>query len=181
MGDSGGGRMVKGYRKPAERGMSAMLVSLNSNTGHRDFTATATDLPINPAGLPATVAGPLPVVAYLGHPGRVAGLPQHLPPGWSLRRAADLDDIGADEIVLIAAGTVHDVETARRVLPRRSMIVALVDEEAPAEMVAGVLTAGADACVRGGQPAILAGHLVACRRRDRAGRWSQLNGQSRRY
>jgi hypothetical protein len=61
------------------------------------------------------------------------------------------------------------------------MIVALVDEEAPAEMVAGVLTAGADACVRGGQPAILAGHLVACRRRDRAGRWSRLNEQSRRY
>ncbi|MCO8271337.1 hypothetical protein M1L60_12105 [Actinoplanes sp. TRM 88003] len=158
-----------------------MLVSLNSNTGHHDFTATATDLPINPAGLPATVAGPRPAVAYLGHPGRVAGLSTHLPSGWTLRRAAGLDDIGAEEIVLIAAGTIRDVETARRVLPRRSMIVALVDEEAPAEIVAGVLTAGADACVRGGQPAILAGHLVACRRRDRATRWSQLNEQTRRY
>ena len=137
-----------------------MLVSLNSNLGHRDFTATATDLPINPASLPAAPA-PLPVVAYLGHPGRVTGLPQHLPPGWTVRRAAGLDDLRADEIVLIASATVREVVTARRLLPARTMIVALVDEEAPAEAVAGVLTAGADACVRGGPPAILAGHLVA--------------------
>ncbi|WP_250037416.1 hypothetical protein [Paractinoplanes maris] len=157
-----------------------MLVSLNSNLGHRDFTATATDLPINPASLPAA-PGPLPVVAYLGHPSRVAGLPHHLPPGWSLRRAADLDDLKPDEIVLVAAATVRDVATARQALPSRTMIVALVDEGAPAEMVAGVLTAGADACVRGGQPAILAGHLVACRRRERAGRWARLNEQTRRY
>ena len=57
-------------------------------------------------------------------------------------------------------------------LPRRTRIVALVDPDAPAELVAGVLTAGADACVRGGQAAILASHLVACRRRQLAERWS---------
>ncbi|MBM2623093.1 hypothetical protein JIG36_47095 [Actinoplanes sp. LDG1-06] len=156
-----------------------MLVQLNRNTGQRDFTATATDLPINPANLP-TSRGPLPAVVCFGHPGRVAGLPQHLPAGWSLRRADDLDDVRPDEIVLFAGASVREVATARRVLPSRTMIVALVDEEAPAEMVAGVLTAGADACVRGGQPAILAGHLVACRRRDLADRWSRLNVQGRR-
>ena len=37
-----------------------------------------------------------------------------------------------------------------------------------------MLTAGADVCVRGGQLAILAGHLVACRRRQLADRWSDL-------
>jgi hypothetical protein len=42
-----------------------------------------------------------------------------------------------------------------------------------------VLTAGADACVRGGQPAILASHLVACRRRQLAGRWETINRQDR--
>ncbi|WP_250008464.1 hypothetical protein [Actinoplanes sp. M2I2] len=157
-----------------------MLVSLNSNRGHRDFTATATDLPINPASLPAA-PGPLPAVAYLGHPGRVAGLPQHLPPGWSLRRATGLDDLRPDELVLITAATPGDVARARRTLPPATLIVALVDEEAPAERVAGVLTAGADACVRGAQPEILAGHLVACRRRDRAGRWARLNEQDRRF
>ncbi|MBL7261673.1 hypothetical protein [Paractinoplanes lichenicola] len=156
-----------------------MLVQLNRNTATHDFTATATDLPINPATLPRT-RGPLPAVAYFGHPGRVAGLPQHLPRGWSVRRAGDLDDLRPDEIVLFAGATEREVATARRVLPGRTMIVALVDEEAPAELVAAVLTAGADACVRGGQPAILAGHLVACRRRDLADRWSRLDTQGRR-
>ncbi len=155
-----------------------MLVQLNRNTGHHDFSATATDLPINPGGLPRS--GPLPSVACFGHPGRVAGLPQHLPSGWSVRRAADLDDLRPDEIVLFAGAQVRDVANARRVLPARTMVVALVDEEAPAELVAGVLTAGADACVRGGQPAILASHLVACRRRELADRWSRLNTQERR-
>jgi hypothetical protein len=31
--------------------------------------------------------------------------------------------------------------------------------------------------VRGGHPAILAGHLVACRRRQLADRWSHLQGR----
>ena len=72
------------------------------------------------------------------------------------------------------------VERECRLLPHRTQLVALVDDAAPAEMVAAVLTAGADACVRGGQPAILASHLVACRRRQLAGRWAQLNQQDRR-
>ena len=54
-------------------------------------------------------------------------------------------------------------------------MVALVDGDAPAEVVAGVLSAGADVCVRGGQPAILASHLVACRRRDLAQRWARID------
>ncbi|WP_127503637.1 hypothetical protein [Actinoplanes solisilvae] len=156
-----------------------MLVSLNRNTGRHDFAATATDLPINPAGLP-TASGPLPVVAVVGRMGRVTGLSRHLPPGWSVRHATGLADLRPDEIVLLAGATVGDVEAARQALPARTMIIALVDEEAPGESVAGVLTAGADACVRGGQPAILAGHLLACRRRDRADRWSRLDAQGRR-
>ena len=156
-----------------------MLVQLNRQTGTRDFSATATDLPINPAGPPAARA-PRPTVALLGPAGRVAGLTRHLPAGWSLRAAADLDDLWPDEIVLFAGATVSDVTTARTVLPARTTIVAVVDQEAPAGLVAGVLTAGADACVRGGQPAILAGHLVACRRREVAGRWQRLDRQDRR-
>ena len=156
-----------------------MLVQLNRRTGHRDFSATATGLPINPAGLPVARA-PQPTVALLGQPGRVAGLDRHLPAGWSLRAAAGLDDLWPGEIVLVAGAVVRDVTTARTVLPARTTIVAVVDEEAPAELVAGVLTAGADVCVRGGQPAVLAGHLVACRRREVAGRWRRLDGQDRR-
>ncbi|MFG1994754.1 hypothetical protein ACGFJ7_32745 [Actinoplanes sp. NPDC048988] len=155
-----------------------MLVQLNRQSGPRDFTATAIDLPINPAGLPAT-RGTLPVVAVFGPAGRVAGLAGHLPSGWSIRRPADIDDLAPEELVVFAAATVREVATARRVLPSRTTIVALVDQDAPAELVAAVLTAGADACVRGGQPAILASHLVACRRRQTADRWARLNVRER--
>ncbi len=117
-----------------------MLVQLNRQPGVHDFSATATDLPINPARLPRN-SGPLPVVAVLGHSGRVAGLPWHLPGGWSLRPVAGLADVRPEEIVLIA---------------------------------------GADVCVRGGRPAILAGHLVAAHRRRLADRWSRLDEQARR-
>ena len=156
-----------------------MLVQLNRNIGARDFSATATDLPLNPASLPAST-GPSPIVAVLGPAGRVQGLAQHLPSGWSVRYATDLDDVSPDELLLFTGAAVHDIALARRLMPSRTQLVALVDASAPAEMVAAVLTAGADACVRGGQPAILASHLVACRRRQLAGRWAQLNQQDRR-
>jgi hypothetical protein len=136
----------------------------------RPYSATAADLPLNPAATKST----RPVVAVLGHPGRVAALPAHLPSGWTVRRARDLDDVHPDEIVLFSNASVADVTAGRKILPRRTRIVALVDPEAQAELVAGVLTAGADVCVRGGQPAILASHLVACRRRQLADRWTGL-------
>lgn len=152
-----------------------MLVQLNNTTAARDFSITATDLPVNPSTVPARSGGARPVVAVVGRPGRVAGLPQHLPDGWSLRFPAGLDDVRPGEIVLLAGTGVREVGVARAVLPARTRVVALVDDEAPPEVVAGVLTAGADVCVRGGQPAILAGHLVACRRRDIAQRWARID------
>lgn len=130
----------------------------------------ATDLPVNPAYTKSLK----PVVAVLGQRNRVAGLASQLPNGWSVRAAAALDDIHAEEIVLLAGATERDVRAARSVLPRRTAVVALVDADAPADVVAGVLTEGADVCVRGGTQAILAGHLVACRRRQLADRWSSL-------
>jgi hypothetical protein len=152
-----------------------MLVQLNRASAPRNYSITATDLPVNPSTVPAPPRGGQPVVAYFGHPGRIAGLAHHLPGGWSLRRAADFDDVGPGELVLLAGTSVREVSTARAVLPARTRVVALVDAEAPAEVVAGVLTAGADVCVRGGQPAILASHLVACRRRQLAQRWASLD------
>jgi hypothetical protein len=152
-----------------------MLVQLNPAAAPRDFSITATDLPVNPSAVPAQNRGPHPVVAVFGHPGRVAGLAHHLPGGWSLRHPDTIDDVRPGEIVLLAGTSVREVGTARAVLPARTRVVALVDDEAPPEVVAGVLTAGADVCVRGGQQAILASHLVACRRRDVAQRWARLD------
>src|SRR4051812_25980366 len=98
-----------------------MLVQLNRQQDRRPFTATATDLPLNPA----TTRSMSPVVAVFGHPGRVAGLAAHLPHGWQTRRPGDFDDVRADEIVLLAQAGVHDVTAARAVLPRRTRVVAL--------------------------------------------------------
>ena len=142
-----------------------------NRTDDRQFTVAATGLPYNAA----TTASQRPVVALLGHPGRAAGLASHLPAGWSVRAADDLDDVRPDEIVLFTSATERDIRRARELLPRRTSIVALVDSVAPAELVAAVLTAGADVCVRGGLPAILASHLVACRRRQLADRWHNLH------
>ncbi|WP_306207887.1 hypothetical protein [Actinoplanes sp. RD1] len=147
-----------------------MLVQLNRTDQNRAFApntahAVAPDL---------NEPRPAPVVVVLGYTGRTAGLASHLPGGWSVRAATSFDEVRPDEIVLISGAREWDLVSARAVLPRRTAVVALVDDDAPAELVAAVLTAGADACVRGGQPAILAGHLVACRRRQLADRWMNL-------
>lgn len=146
-----------------------MLVHTH-RTDDRQFTAAETGQPTNVAYTRSLS----PVVAVLGNPARVAGLASQLPAGWSTRAARDLEDVHPDEIVLFTSATEHDIQQAREALPRRTSIVALVDSVAPAETVAAVLTAGADVCVRGGLPAILASHLVACRRRQLADRWAGL-------
>lgn len=153
-----------------------LSVSPKSTTPAKSAATTAV-APAGPAGATATgtvttgTAG-VPVVSVLGQPGRVAGLPQQLPSGWIVRRPRSLDDIGPDDIVLISGATLPDVETARAALPWRTRIVALVDESASPSLVADVLTAGADGCVRDGRTAVLASHLVGCRRRQVADRWA---------
>ncbi|GIF15569.1 hypothetical protein FHX34_1021458 [Actinoplanes teichomyceticus] len=138
-----------------------MIVERNREAG----TATAR--------IPGPAAGP--VVAVFGQRSRVGALPQHLPSGWSMRPLTELADVRPGELVLFNGASAEDVRQARAVLPRASRIVVLTDEWAPAELVAAVLTAGADVCVRGGHPAILAGHLVACRRRQLSERWAALD------
>ena len=147
-----------------------MLVQLNRNETNRTFAPNSTAVPLPDLNSQRHC----PVVAVLGHRGRVAALGAHLPAGWVLRYPGDLEGIRAEEIVLFSGATEADVLDARALLPRRTRVVALLDEDAPAELVAAVLTAGADVCVRGGMPAILASHLVACRRRQFADRWNNV-------
>ena len=138
-----------------------MLVQLNHGTARVAATERTT-----PAAQP--------VVAVLGQLSRVAGLPQHLPSGWQTRAVAGLEAVRPGDLLVLSGAMVHDVRQARSALPPDTRIVALIDDRAPAELVSGVLTAGADVCVRGGHPGILAGHLVACRRRQLTERWSDL-------
>ena len=148
-----------------------MLVQLNRNETNRTFTPNSTAVPVPDLNSLRRS----PVVAVLGQRGRVAALRAHLPAGWVLRYPGSLDGVRPGEIVLFSGATEADVLAARAFLPGRTRVVALVDEDAPAELVAAVLTAGADVCVRGGLAAILASHLVACRRRQLADRWHNLN------
>ena len=152
-----------------------MLIQLNRNDVNRAFAPNSTALPAPDLNSHRSH----PVVAVFGHPGRVAGLQAHLPLGWVLRHPGTLDEVEPGELVLFSGATEQDVLTARAVLPARTRIVALVDDVAPAELVAAVLTAGADVCVRGGLPAILASHLVACRRRQLTDRWAGLQDVNR--
>lgn len=142
----------RGVTRGRRLGMDTMLIQIDNDT-------------------PVTAAQE-PIVAVLGQRSRVAGLPQYLPAGWRMRLATGLDDVEPGDLVVLSGATVHDVRLARSVLPSDTRIVALIDDWARAELVSGVLTAGADVCVRGGHPGILAGHLVACRRRQQAERWS---------
>lgn len=142
-----------------------MLLELNLNETNRTFMPNSTTVPLPDLNSPRCN----PVVAVLGYQGRVAGLSRHLPPGWLVRHPGSLDGARDAQIVLVSGATVQDVGAARAALPARIPIVALVDDAAAVDLVTGVLTAGADACVRGGPPALLAGHLVACRRRQQDG------------
>jgi hypothetical protein len=121
-----------------------------------------------------TTPAPEPAVAVLGQPGRVAGLPQYLPYGWSMRMITGVGEVRPGELVLLSGATTATVQRVRAALPAEVRVIALIDDQAAGELVAGVLSEGADVCVRGGHPAILAGHLVACRRRQLAERWAEI-------
>jgi hypothetical protein len=168
MGGSGWGRWVETFE---DLGVATMLIQLNLNETTRTFAPNSTAVPLPDLNTQRSS----PVVAVFGQRSRVAALGGQLPAGWSLRYPENLDGVRRDEIVLFSGASEADVVEARAVLPARTLVVALVDDFAPAELVAAVLTAGADVCVRGGMPAILASHLVACRRRQLAGRWSNVH------
>ncbi|MBG0562292.1 hypothetical protein [Actinoplanes aureus] len=125
-------------------------------------------------GRHAPEPAPDPVVAVLGQPSRVASLPHYLPHGWTMRTIPGLDAARPGDLVVLSGATIAVVRQARAALPAETRVIALIDDWAPGELVAGVLSAGADVCVRGGHPAILAGHLVACRRRQLTDRWAEI-------
>lgn len=99
-----------------------------------------------------------------------------LPDGWQLAVAqvgpladalVDMALAGPDALLLVDADG-DSVRAVRSRLPT-TPIVALLPVDAPAGGVVDVLQAGADACVRGSDPAaVLVAHLRACLRRRSA-------------
>jgi len=101
--------------------------------------------------------------------GVVAGLVRHLPSSWTVTPAAGVAAAGPDDLALLVYPTPGEVAAAHRSLGGGTRLVVLIEATATADHVAEVLEAGADTCVRAGSTPVLAGHLVACRRRT-AGR-----------
>ncbi|MEO3748867.1 hypothetical protein [Plantactinospora sp. B5E13] len=96
---------------------------------------------------------------------RVAGLSLHLPATWSIRPSQDITNIKSGDLVLLVHPTINEVVAMDRQLAHRPQLVVLLDESSPAATIAAVLGAGADVCVRASATAVLASHLLACRRR----------------
>jgi hypothetical protein len=109
-------------------------------------------------------------VAIVDRVGLVDGLAAFLPRRWATRHYDSLYAVGAFDLMVLGGATGELVSAARLLHPDAS-IVAVIDASAPVEPLVEVLQAGADACVRAGSPAVLAGHLLAShRRRLRAAR-----------
>jgi hypothetical protein len=101
--------------------------------------------------------------------GVLTGLVRHLPSSWTVGPATTVAAVGPDDLALLVYPTDAEVAAAHRAMGGGMRLVVLIEPTATAERVAGVLEAGADTCVRAGSTPVLAGHLVACRRRT-AGR-----------
>jgi hypothetical protein len=109
-------------------------------------------------------------VAIVDRVGQVDGIASYLPRRWATRHYDSLYAVGAFDLMVLGGAT-GDMVSAARVLHPEASIVAVIDAEASVEPLIEVLQAGADACVRAGSPAVLAGHLLAShRRRQRAAR-----------
>jgi hypothetical protein len=109
-------------------------------------------------------------VAIVDRVGLVDGLARYLPRRWATRHYDSLYAVGGFDLMVIGGAT-GEMVSAARVLHPDASIVAVIDADAPVEPLIDVLQAGADACVRAGSPAVLAGHLLAShRRRQRAAR-----------
>jgi hypothetical protein len=109
-------------------------------------------------------------VAIVDRVGLVDGLAAYLPRRWATRHYDSVYGVGSFDLMVLGGATGELVSAARLLHPDAS-IVAVIDADSPVEPLVEVLQAGADACVRAGSPAVLAGHLMAShRRRVRAAR-----------
>jgi DNA-binding NarL/FixJ family response regulator len=110
-------------------------------------------------------------ILVIGPPTRLPDLDRFLPDTWQVIRR---ELIGAvperADIVLLTEPTASQVSAACLAEPEAAVIVTL-SPFSDHEDVVRVLDAGADACVRTHNAAIVAAHAEACRRRQLASPW----------
>jgi hypothetical protein len=103
-------------------------------------------------------------VAVVDRVGHVDGLAPYLPRRWATRHYDTLFAAGGCDL-LVLGGATPDLVAAARLMHPEAAVIAVIDAHAPVEPLVAILDAGADACVRAGASAVLAGHLVASHRR----------------
>lgn len=103
-------------------------------------------------------------VVVVGSSGGLRTLPQHLPASWSLAWVDEVGDLTVADLVVLTQPTDGKIGSVRARQPDASVIV-LAHPAAGVDAVVGLLAAGATACVRSADPALVAAHLVACARR----------------
>jgi hypothetical protein len=123
-----------------------------------------------PRPRPSAETGPDPeavLVEVVGSPATARLLAAACPPGWRVA-ATDVPTHHpcVDFVVLVVPSAARVREVAARC--RGAEFAVLLDRRAPAAEIVEALDAGATACLRDAPAGLVAGHLVACRRR-RAG------------
>jgi DNA-binding NarL/FixJ family response regulator len=113
--------------------------------------------------VPDESPGPAVHVTVVGSASSLTALEAQLPRHWTVRRVA-IDQVGDTDLLVIDGATGGRVLAAVRQHPG-TPVVGVVDSYATTDQVVDVLEAGADACVRSGQPALVSSHLRACQRR----------------
>ena len=111
-------------------------------------------------------------VAVVDRVGHVDGLGSYLPRRWATRHYDTLFAAGRCDLLVIGGAT-PDLVAAARLMHPEAAVIAVIDAQAPVEPLIAILAAGADACVRAGATAVLAGHLIASNRRRMGTRHSQ--------
>jgi hypothetical protein len=113
------------------------------------------------------------VVHVQGHRLSAEALTRALPSGWVAvqpqAEPAGRDGLTVPDLVVLANPSAGAVRTARSEQPTVRLL-AVVREDADVGSVVAILDAGADACVRGEHPAMVAAHLLALHRRGEPGR-----------
>jgi hypothetical protein len=111
----------------------------------------------------------------IGPPSRLHDLGRLLPDNWLVIRRERIGIVpeGAD-VVLLIEPTPPQVSGACLAEPEAA-VIAVLSPFSDHEDVVRVLDAGADACVRTHNTAIVAAHAEACRRRQLASPWHTLS------
>jgi hypothetical protein len=127
------------------------------------FPPTGAGFGARPAALPVGPSHRSVVVTVVGNAGSLTALAAQLPHDWEVRAAGPGEPADTD-LLVIANATGPRIAAAVGRHPGVP-VVGIVDASAQAEQVVEVLEAGADACVRSGQAALVGSHLRACYRR----------------